>query len=234
MKIVEILIAEVAYKTGALGLAKWVLGHSENPTARALAARTLVVAPVGPANVTPPEISGILTAGQTLTCSAGVWSGYPAPTLTYQWKRGAAAISGATAATYLLQDADAGQSITCTVTATNSTSSASRTTTSVTPAARLTLSGTVPATATVGVAYSFTPTSTGGHTPKVFGLPGLPAWLALVSATGQITGTPGVGDVGTFSGTMTVTDADGLTATLAINITAAVAAYSPPLQLMGY
>jgi len=78
-----------------------------------------------PTNNTPPSISGVAVVGQTLTVTAGSWSGSPTPTLSYQWYRGATPISGATNSTYTLVQADAGQNIKCTVTATNGAGSAS-------------------------------------------------------------------------------------------------------------
>lgn len=78
-----------------------------------------------PTNNTPPSISGTAVVGQTLTVTAGGWSGSPTPTLSYQWYRGATPISGATSTTYTLVQADAGQNIKCTVTGTNSAGSAS-------------------------------------------------------------------------------------------------------------
>lgn len=76
---------------------------------------------------TPPSISGTAVVGQTLTVTAGGWSGSPTPTLSYQWYRGATPISGATSTTYTLVQADAGNTsnIKCVVTATNSAGSAS-------------------------------------------------------------------------------------------------------------
>ena len=78
-----------------------------------------------PTNNTPPSISGVAVVGQTLTVTAGGWSGSPTPTLSYQWYRGATPISGATSTTYTPIQADAGQNIKCVVTATNSAGSAS-------------------------------------------------------------------------------------------------------------
>ena len=80
--------------------------------------------PTSPVNTNPlsggrPAISGNTPIGSTLTCSNGTWTGIPAPTFTYQWYRGDSPISGATSASYVTQNADLGQSITCRVTATN-------------------------------------------------------------------------------------------------------------------
>lgn len=79
--------------------------------------------------------------------------------------------------------------------------------------AALTISGS-PGAATVGVSYSFTPTSTGGRGTKAYALAGtLPSPLAFNTSTGAITGTPT--SASTTTGlNITVTDADGRTASL--------------------
>jgi hypothetical protein len=54
-----------------------------------------------------PTLSGTQRVGYTLTANPGTWS--PAPTtMTYQWYRSGAAISGATAKTYKLTSTDRG------------------------------------------------------------------------------------------------------------------------------
>lgn len=78
-----------------------------------------------PVNVAVPTISGTVTIGSTLTSSTGTWTGAPAPTFTYQWQRGTTNISGATSSTYTIQLGDAGNTLRCVVTATNSLGSAS-------------------------------------------------------------------------------------------------------------
>jgi hypothetical protein len=68
--------------------------------------------------MSPPAISGSPEAGKTLTCSNGTWS--PTPTrFTFQWNRDGQPISGATSSTYVVQSADEGHTLTCTVTAFN-------------------------------------------------------------------------------------------------------------------
>jgi len=81
---------------------------------------------VAPTNSVAPVISGTAVVGQTLTSTTGTWSGIPTPTYSYQWKRGATNI-GTNSSTYTLVAADAGQSITCVVTATNLAGSANST-----------------------------------------------------------------------------------------------------------
>ncbi len=63
-------------------------------------------------------ITGTVTQGQTLTADTSTISDPDGPsnlTFTYQWKRGAAAISSATSSTYTLTQADVGAKITVTV-----------------------------------------------------------------------------------------------------------------------
>ena len=101
-------------------------------------------APVLPANTVLPVISGSTVVGQTLTTTDGTWTGFPAPTFTYQWKRGGVAISGATASSYLLVTADLGTVITVTVTATNSAGNASATAAGVGPITNPVVGGSAP------------------------------------------------------------------------------------------
>jgi hypothetical protein len=62
-----------------------------------------------------PKISGTPTVGSTLTATAGTWSPSKV-TLKYQWNRNGTAIPAATASKYALVAADAGTSVTVTVT----------------------------------------------------------------------------------------------------------------------
>jgi hypothetical protein len=73
-----------------------------------------------PVNTVAPAVTGTATVGSTLTTTNGTWTGAPAPTFTYQWQRSTVDISGQTASTYVIQSADAGLSVRCVVTATNS------------------------------------------------------------------------------------------------------------------
>ncbi|WP_457973931.1 beta strand repeat-containing protein [Arthrobacter sp. D1-17] len=74
------------------------------------AVRLALTAPV-------PTITGTAAVGSTLTADPGTWE--PAPvTLAYQWKANGTAITGATASTYKLAAADAGKTLTVTVTGT--------------------------------------------------------------------------------------------------------------------
>lgn len=64
-----------------------------------------------------PAVTGTKTVGQTLTCSNGTWT--KSPTFTRQWHRSGVPIIGATSSTYVLQVADTGKTMSCTVKATN-------------------------------------------------------------------------------------------------------------------
>ena len=81
---------------------------------------------VAPVVISAPTISGTPQIGQTLTSSTGSWSNSPTG-YSYQWKRGGTNISAATANTYVLVEADDGNNITVTVTASNTAGSASST-----------------------------------------------------------------------------------------------------------
>jgi hypothetical protein len=92
-------------------------------SAQATSAPTGLVASL--TNVSAPTISGTTQDGQTLTASAGSWTGLPSPSFSYQWERCTALdtscqpITGATSATYSLTDADVGSVVQAQVTATN-------------------------------------------------------------------------------------------------------------------
>lgn len=73
-----------------------------------------------PVNTAIPTIGGTVTVGQTLTAANGTWTGAATITYAYQWLRDGAAISGATAGTYVLAAADQTHKVSVRVTATNS------------------------------------------------------------------------------------------------------------------
>jgi len=87
-----------------------------------------------------------------------------------------------------------------------------------------TISGTPPATATVGVRYTFRPTASDidGQT-LTFYRSNAPTWAAFNTATGELTGVPTSSNVGTYSG-ITVGVSDGVSKTalpmFAINVVA--------------
>lgn len=86
-----------------------------------------------PVNTVAPAITGTAQEGQTVSCSTGTWTGTPTITYAYQWKRNGSNIGSATNSTYTLVTADVGQSIKCTVTATNFVGSANADSNTVIP-----------------------------------------------------------------------------------------------------
>ncbi|GAA4708715.1 hypothetical protein [Nocardioides conyzicola] len=87
--------------------------------------------PGGPTSSTAPSISGSATVGATVTCNPGAWYGAGGPAAgtiryAYGWQRGGTTIAGATSSTYVVTATDAGTSLTCVVTATNSFGSTTR------------------------------------------------------------------------------------------------------------
>ena len=73
-----------------------------------------------PVNTDAPAVSGTAAVGQSLSSTTGTWTGAPAPTFTYQWQRGTTDIGSATSSSYTIVSADAGYTLRCVVTATNS------------------------------------------------------------------------------------------------------------------
>lgn len=67
-------------------------------------------------NVSVPSISGTPETGQTISANPGEWS-VSGVSFTYQWRRNGSPISGATASSYDLIEADESQAITVVVTA---------------------------------------------------------------------------------------------------------------------
>jgi hypothetical protein len=96
------------------------------------AEQALLEAPAGlaaPASSGPPIVSGSPVEGQTLSTSAGSWSGDPTA-FAYQWEdcntsgEACSNIAGATASSYRLAAADVGHRLRAAVTATNTAGSA--------------------------------------------------------------------------------------------------------------
>jgi hypothetical protein len=81
---------------------------------------------------------------------------------------------------------------------------------------------------TSGQAYSFAPTATDADNDTVtFTIANKPAWAAFDVATGKLSGTPAVTDVGTYSAVeIAATDGEAVAALPAFNITVAAAAVS--------
>ncbi len=102
-----------------------------------------------------------------------------------------------------------------------------------------TISGTPPVQVNANSQYSFTPTASDpdGDT-LTFSISALPGWASFDNSTGRISGTPGDGDVGTYSG-ITITVSDGsASATLgpfsitvnSISLGSVTLSWTPPTQ----
>lgn len=139
--------------------------------------RALTAAPV-------PTISGTVAVGSTLTAVPGTWA--PAPvTLSYQWYRGSAPIAGATARTYTLAAADAGQKVSVRTTGSQTGyTSLQRASAAVTVPLVLTAPGSVSlaGTATVGSTMTAQP-GTWGPAPVTISYQWLRDGTAIAGAT---------------------------------------------------
>ena len=96
-----------------------------------------------------------------------------------------------------------------------------------------TISGNPPTQAQAGTAYSFTPTASdpSGKTLS-FSIQNKPSWASFSIATGQVSGTPGNGDVGTDAGIIiTTSDGTSSAALAAFTITVAAAPTPPSATL---
>lgn len=87
---------------------------------------TGAIAGLAPTNDTAPSIAGDDGLGDTLTRTAGSWSGTPTPSVSGQWRRNGVAIPSETGATYTIVAADSGASIDYIETATNAEGSATQ------------------------------------------------------------------------------------------------------------
>jgi len=182
-----------------------------------------------PTNTGLPGISGTAKEGKTLTSGNGSWTFSPV-SFAYQWNRcdssgaNCAAITGATANSYVLTEPDVGSTIRSAVTATNqcgASSTATSNATTVVQASAPSITTTSLPSGTQNVAYSTTLAASGGIQPYTWsikaGTGNLPTGLSLNSSTGVISGTPTTS--GTRSFTLQVTDANSMTGSQALSIT---------------
>jgi hypothetical protein len=103
-----------------------------------------------------------------------------------------------------------------------------------------TISGTPPTQILVGQQYTFTPTASDadGDTLTFTLVNPLPAWATFSTSTGQLSGAPGVGDVGTYSniqirvsdGTTSVNLPSFSVAVVAMTTGQATLSWNPPTQ----
>jgi hypothetical protein len=164
---------------------KWGSTVATSAATPVVTAPTSTVSP--PTNTSPPTISGTATVGQTLTASAGTWSGSPT-SYAYQWKHcdssGASCgnISGATSASYGLISGDAGYTIRAAVTATNTGGSASATSTQTAAVGTTTTTGT-----SYPASFYSGPAGTNVLLPPNNGYPSKGAWIGEANSGGLTT-----------------------------------------------
>lgn len=101
----------------------WVQTGSDSPIEHIM----LAYVPGGPlpppVDVEVPHLMGVGAVGEVLTCTMGIWENTPT-SYEYQWRRdGVDTGPAGPGDTYIVTEADAGASIDCIVTATNSTGS---------------------------------------------------------------------------------------------------------------
>jgi hypothetical protein len=77
-----------------------------------------------PVDTVAPVITGTPAVGHPLSCATGTWTGIEPLTFTFAWLRDGTPITGATAAIYVVQEADLGHVLLCEVAATNKIGSA--------------------------------------------------------------------------------------------------------------
>lgn len=111
-------------------------------------------------------------------------------------------------------------------TASTDTTTAAPPTASDTAVAPPTISGTPGTTATVGVAYTFQPTAAGSNSGTLtYSITNKPSWASFSATTGQLSGTPASGDVGTDANiVITVSHGNASASLSSFTITVAAAA----------
>ena len=192
-----------------------VISVSDGSSSTSLPAFAITVAPAAPPP--PPVISGTPAAavevGQTYSFQPSA-SDAAGGTLTFaiagkpSWATfnpATGQLSGTPTA------ANSGTYTGIVISVADGASSASLPAFSITVTSAPTISGTPGSGTEVGKAYSFTPTasaSSGGR--LTFTIVGRPGWANFNSSTGQLSGTPAVADVGSYSG-IVISVSDGVT-----------------------
>lgn len=195
-----------------------------------------------PVNNVLPSLPRPWTQGQSVTASAGEWGGLPSGAFQYKKQRwnGSSWVdvgSFSSSATIAFDSSDfaAGSNgVRLAVSATNDAGTTIAYSAPITIASPLALTGIAP-DGVVATSYTFTPTSTGGRSPKTYTFVGsLPSGLVFSESTGAITGTPLSSSMATGLNII-VTDADGLTAPLGVfDIVISVGAGDAPAWLTGF
>jgi hypothetical protein len=188
--------------------------------ATASSAQTGTVTGNPPVNISPPTITGIPEDGQTLTGSAGTWTGTAPIALAYQWQRcdvltGVCSdIPGAIGQSYKLGPADVGSTIQLAVTGTNVAGSAGAVSAGTDAVAGIPPSNSSPPTVSgtprEGVTLSASSGTWTGSTPITFGY----RWQRCNVLTGVCSDIPGA------TSAQYTAASDDVGATLAVVVTA--------------
>ena len=203
-----------------------VVSNSTGSVTSDAATLTVTSAPVAPSITTQPA-NQTVTAGQTATFSV-VANG--TASLSYQWRRNGAAVSGATSASYTTPattTSDSGAQFTVVVS--NSTGSVTSNSASLTvnpaPVPPSITTSSLP-DGTVGVAYSASVSASGGTAPYSWSLASgsLPTGLSL-NSSGGISGTPS--STGPFPFTIRVRDSSAPQQTATRSFTITITASGP-------
>ena len=114
--------AQTAFTNEVLLLVNRGKGGNLTPLAMSNAITAELSKILPPVNTSAPAVTGTGVVGNTLSCTQGNWT-YAPTSYSYIWLRGGVPVTGATAATYVLQAADSGTNVSCRVTATNAAGS---------------------------------------------------------------------------------------------------------------
>lgn len=133
-----------------------VTASNAGGSGQASSAAVVPVASVqAPVNQTRPVISGTAAAGNVLSCSQGTWTNSPTG-FSYQWIRNGSTVVG-TSSSYTVQPADAGQVLTCSVTASNSAGATTAVSDPVTVSTPGCTTGTTGVSINAGAAFTTSP-----------------------------------------------------------------------------
>jgi|SRR5215471_715336 len=95
----------------------WVVFSSDSQHPQVSLVFVPTNAPLTPAVIDNPHVTGVGAVGETLSCTMGNWENDP-NTYSYQWQSGGTNV-GTNSNSYVIQASDSGKSIVCIVTATN-------------------------------------------------------------------------------------------------------------------
>lgn len=113
-EVADIVLSNSAAITGTFASLSGPAGGEYTPQYASQVVTLYTASEQVPVNTGQPIIIGTPAPGDPLTCTAGTWTPTPSGYM-YTWSRNGTGISGATHSTYTVATADEGQSLTCTV-----------------------------------------------------------------------------------------------------------------------